>query len=176
MLFLLVIGNTIGFPLSFYHSIINLILTYTHNGRRIGYEHKPITNSCTHERRPIHIKIAVSATGNKMDSQMDQRFGRAASFLIVETKNLDYEAIDNSAAAASGGAGISAAQLVADKGAEAVVTGNVGPNAMNVLKAANIEIYKGSAASVKENVELFKKGALEKISTTVPVHFGMGGN
>ena len=120
------------------------------------------------------MKIAVSAAGNTMESQLDQRFGRAVSFLIVETKNMDYEAINNSAAASSGGAGISAAQLVADKGAEAVITGNVGPNAMNVLKAANIEIYKGSAASVKENVELFKKGALEKINTTVPAHFGMG--
>jgi len=121
------------------------------------------------------MKIAVSAEGNTMESRIDQRFGRAASFIIVETKNLDYEAIDNSAAAASGGAGISAAQLVADKGVEAVITGNVGPNAMNVLKAADIEIYKGSAATVKENVELFKKGMLEKINTTVPAHFGMGG-
>lgn len=121
------------------------------------------------------MKIAVSAAGNTMESQMDQRFGRAASFIIVETKNMDYEAIDNAAAASSGGAGISAAQLVADKGAEAVITGNVGPNAMNVLKAAKIEIYKGSAVSVKENVELFKRGALEGISTTVPAHYGMGG-
>lgn len=120
------------------------------------------------------MKIAVSAAGNNLESPMDQRFGRAASFIIVETETTDYEAIDNSAAASSGGAGISAAQLVADKDVQAVITGNVGPNAMNVLKAANIEIYKGSAASVKENVELFKKGALEKINTTVAAHFGMG--
>ncbi len=121
------------------------------------------------------MKIAVSAAGNTMESPLDQRFGRAASFIIVETKTMEYEVIDNSAAASSGGAGISAAQLVADKGAEAVITGNVGPNAMNVLKAAKIEIYKGSAVSVKENVELHKKGALERISTTVPAHSGMGG-
>lgn len=121
------------------------------------------------------MKIAISATGKTMDSQMDQRFGRAASFIIVETNTLDYEAIDNTAAASSGGAGISAAQTVADKEAKAVITGNVGPNAMNVLKAANIEIYQGSAASVKENVALFIKGTLQKISTNVPAHFGMGG-
>jgi predicted Fe-Mo cluster-binding NifX family protein len=56
-----------------------------------------------------------------------------------------------------------------------VITGNVGPNAMNVLRAANIDIYKGNVASVKENVELFKQGTLEKIQTNVPAHFGMGG-
>lgn len=120
------------------------------------------------------MKIAVSAKGNTMESQMDQRFGRAASFIIIETETLNYEVIDNKAAGSSGGAGISAAQLVADKGAEAVITGNVGPNAMNVLRAADIKIYKGNVASVKENVELFKKEALEKINTAVPAHFGMG--
>jgi len=120
------------------------------------------------------MKIAVSATGSKLDSQMDQRFGRAANFIIIETNTMEYEALDNAAVAASGGAGISAAQLVAGKDVLAVITGNVGPNAMNVLKAAKIDIYKGSAASVKENVELFEKGALETISATVPAHFGMG--
>ncbi|MEZ4358464.1 MAG: NifB/NifX family molybdenum-iron cluster-binding protein [Eubacteriales bacterium] len=120
------------------------------------------------------MKIAVSAKGNTMESQMDKRFGRAANFIIIETETLNYEVIDNIAAVSSGGAGISAAQLVADKGVEAVITGNVGPNAMNVLRAAGIEIYKGNADCVKENVELLKKEALEKINTAVPSHFGMG--
>lgn len=121
------------------------------------------------------MKIAVSATGKTMESQIDQRFGRAASFIIVETETMDYEAIDNLATLSSGGAGISSAQSVAEKDVKAVITGNVGPNAMNVLKAASIEIYKAAASTVKENVELFKKGVLEKISTTVPPHFGFGG-
>ncbi|MDD4188921.1 MAG: NifB/NifX family molybdenum-iron cluster-binding protein [Eubacteriales bacterium] len=121
------------------------------------------------------MKIAVSATGKTMESQIDQRFGRAASFIIVETETMDYEAIDNLATLSSGGAGISSAQSVAEKDVKAVITGNVGPNAMNVLKAASIEIYKAAASTVKENVELFKKGVLEKISTTVPPHFGLGG-
>ncbi|MGI5907057.1 MAG: NifB/NifX family molybdenum-iron cluster-binding protein [Christensenellales bacterium] len=121
------------------------------------------------------MKIAVSATGNTMESRMDQRFGRAARFIVVETETMDFKAVDNAAAASSGGAGISAAQMVADTGVEAVVTGNVGPNAMNVLKAANIAIYRGSAATVKENVELFKQGELDKISMSGPSHAGMGG-
>jgi predicted Fe-Mo cluster-binding NifX family protein len=121
------------------------------------------------------MKIAVSATGNTLESQLDLRFGRAAAFIIMDTETMDFEAVDNSGSAAAGGAGISAAQLVADKDVEAVITGNVGPNAMNVLKAANIEIYRGNAASVKDNVEQFKKGGLTKINTTVPPHFGMGG-
>lgn len=121
------------------------------------------------------MKIAVSAMGNSMDSRMDQRFGRAANFIIVETRTMEHEAFDNVGAASSGGAGISAAQMVVEKDVQAIITGNVGPNAMNVLKAANIEIYKGSEDTVQRNVELFKKGELEKINTTVAAHFGMGG-
>lgn len=120
------------------------------------------------------MKIAVSTTGGDFGSQMDLRFGRAASFIFVETQTMEFEAIANPGASSSGGAGISAAQMVAEKDAKAVITGNVGPNAMNVLKAAGIEIFRGSAVSVKENVEAFKKGTLDKISTTVSKHYGMG--
>ena len=120
------------------------------------------------------MKIAISATGNTLDSTMDQRFGRAAFFLIVDPETSQFEVINNEAAGAAGGAGITAAQSVVDKGIEAVITGNVGPNAMNVLNAAEIAIYRGVSASVRENIEKFKKGTLEKIDNAVPSHFGMG--
>ena len=119
------------------------------------------------------MKIAVSAAGTAAESALDPRFGRAAAFVIAETETDIMEALDNSAAASSGGAGIAAAQFVAENGAKAVITGNVGPNAMRVLKAAEIEIYKGAAASVRENIELFRQGKLEKLASTVPAHHGM---
>jgi len=121
------------------------------------------------------MKICISSTGNSVDSTMDPRFGRAAYFVITNTDSMESEIIPNSAANSGGGAGITSGQLMVDKGVEAVITGNVGPNAMNVLKAAKIEIYRGESVSVQENVEKFKKGLLEKINTTVPSHSGLGG-
>lgn len=120
------------------------------------------------------MKIAVSTTGNTLESMMDQRFGRAAFFLIVDSETMNFEAFDNTAAASAGGAGITSAQTVIDKGVEAVITGNVGPNAMSVLNAAEIAIYRGVSVSVKQNIEEFKKGALERIDNAVASHFGMG--
>jgi len=119
------------------------------------------------------MKICISSNGNSVDSTMDPRFGRAAYFVIADTDTMEFEIIENSAVASGGGAGITSGQLMVDKGVAAVITGNMGPNAMNVLKAANIEIYHGAAISVKENIEKFKKGLLEKINTTVPSHYGM---
>lgn len=121
------------------------------------------------------MKIAVSAAGDTIESSMDMRFGRAPFFIMIDSDTGDYEAVDNGAAQSSGGAGIAAAQMVVDKGAEAVITGNMGPNAMRVLTAGDIPVYGGSQSTVEENVEQLKKGLLTKIETTAPAHFGMGG-
>ena len=120
------------------------------------------------------MKVCISSKGNSLESEMDPRFGRAAYFIIAETDNSEAEIIKNEAAASGGGAGITSGQFMADKGVSAVITGNVGPNAMNVLKAAGIEIYRGVEVSVKENIEKFKKGILEKINASVSSHYGMG--
>ena len=120
------------------------------------------------------MKICISSSGNSAESAMDPRFGRAAYFVIADTDTMECEVLENAAAVSGGGAGITSGQMMVNKGVKAVVTGNMGPNAMNVLKAADIEIYRGAAISVKENIEKFKKGLLEKINTTVPSHYGMG--
>ena len=120
------------------------------------------------------MKVCISSNGNSGDSALDPRFGRAAYFIIADTETMEFEPIENSAAASGGGAGVTSGQLMMDKSVEAVITGNVGPNAMNVLEAANIGIFRGEPMSVKVNIEQFRKGKLEKISTTVPSHHGMG--
>ena len=86
------------------------------------------------------MKIAITATGNSLDSMVDPRFGRASWFLIVETdSNTLIEAIDNTAGKeAAHGAGISAAAQVADKGVKALLTGRVGPKALPILEKAAV--------------------------------------
>jgi predicted Fe-Mo cluster-binding NifX family protein len=119
------------------------------------------------------MKVCISSSGTSLDSLLDPRFGRANYFIIVDTDNMEFDVIENPGASAGGGAGITAAQLIIDRGAEALITGNLGPNAMSVLSAANIGIYRGITASVRENIDSFKKGLLERISSTVPPHYGM---
>jgi predicted Fe-Mo cluster-binding NifX family protein len=121
------------------------------------------------------MKICVSATANNLEAQLDPRFGRCLYLIIVDSETMQFEAIPNMAAGATGGAGIQAAQTIADKGAKVVITGNVGPNAFGALSAAGIEIVTGASGTVKEVVEKFKKGELGKTGApTVGGHFGMG--
>ena len=121
------------------------------------------------------MKIAITATGKTMDSPVDQRFGRAACFVVVDTETIDFAVIDNENVAAAGGAGISSAKAVIDAGAEAVLTGNCGPNAQRTLSVAGIKLYTGVTGTVAEAVELFKGGKLtEAEGPNVQSHFGTG--
>ncbi len=122
------------------------------------------------------MKICVTATANSLDAQIDPRFGRCSYLVIVDSETMRFEAIPNMAVGASGGAGIQAAQTIADKGVRVLVTGNVGPNAFQALSAAGIEIVTGASGTVREAVEKFKRGELRKTGApTVGDHFGMGG-
>ena len=70
------------------------------------------------------MKIAISATGPAMDSDVDPRFGRCQYFIIADIETGNFEAIDNASGMASGGAGIATAQMIAGKGVQVVLTGN----------------------------------------------------
>ena len=122
------------------------------------------------------MKIAVSSSGDKLDAQVDPRFGRCQYFILVDPDTMDFEAISNESAMASGGAGIQAAQNVANKGANMVITGNVGPNAFKTLNAAGIKIVTGAAGTIQDVIEKYKNGELKETeNANVNSHFGMGG-
>jgi len=107
------------------------------------------------------MKVAVTSTGPDLNSQVDPRFGRCAYFIIVDPDTMEFEAIPNPNVNAPSGAGIQSAQLVAEKGAEVVITGAVGPNAMMALQQAGIQVVTGASGTVREVVEAFKSGSLQ---------------
>ena len=122
------------------------------------------------------MKICVTSQGNNLEAQVDPRFGRCPYFIIIDPETKEFEAIENPNIQAFGGAGIQSAQLVADKGVEVILTGNVGPNAFQTLQAAGIKVITGVTGLVKDAVERFKKGNTESATgPTVPGHFGMQG-
>ena len=121
------------------------------------------------------MRVAISVTGPSLDSMVDPRFGRCTTFLIVDTETMKYQAIPNPSSNASSGAGIQAAQTVASKGVEVLITGNIGPNAFQALSAAGIKIVIGAFGTVKEVIEKYKSGELKETDVpTVRGHFGMG--
>jgi len=122
------------------------------------------------------MKVAVSASSPGLENPVDPRFGRCPYFLVVDTETMEFEAVENPYLGASGGAGIQAAQLVAGKNVDAVLTGSCGPNAFQTLTAAGIKVIVGVSGTVSEAVRSYASGALrEAAGPDVPSHFGMGG-
>ena len=117
--------------------------------------------------------ICITSTGNTKESILDPRFGRCPYFVIEDSDSGKTLIIENPAAVSGGGAGIAAGQMMVENNVQAIITGNVGPNAMNVLKAAEIEIYRGENGPVNANIEKLLAGKLEKITGTVPSHSGL---
>jgi predicted Fe-Mo cluster-binding NifX family protein len=124
------------------------------------------------------MKICVSATGSDLNAQVDPRFGRCQYFVFVDSDTIAFEAMPNPAITAPGGAGIQAAQAVVNKGVDVLISGNIGPNAFQVLSAAGVKIATGAYGTVKEAVELYKSGKLHELgASSVAPHadMGMGG-
>lgn len=124
------------------------------------------------------MKIAISASSDDIGGQVNATFGRCQGFIIAEVEGSEVkssEFVANSAVNSPGGAGIVAAQAVINQGVQAVISGNLGPNAFNVLQQAGIKFYPAFGMNIKEAIEKMAAGALkEKTSASVGPNFGMG--
>jgi predicted Fe-Mo cluster-binding NifX family protein len=113
--------------------------------------------------------------GNSLDAPVDPRFGRCVNFIIVDTETMQFTIQPNPGMVAGQGAGIQAAQILSERGVQAVVAGNFGPNAFQVLSAAGIRVFQGISGTVGQAVEQLKSGVLPEVkSATVASHFGTG--
>jgi len=105
------------------------------------------------------MKVAVTAKGTLLDSDVDPRFGRAPYILIVDTDNWALEVLDNiDNVNAFKGAGIQAATMVSDKGATVLMTGYCGPKAFETLEAAGVKVVSDITGKVRDAVKAFKEG------------------
>lgn len=124
------------------------------------------------------MKIAVTASQDSIDSPIDMRFGRCPYYIIFETEDKKikgHEVVKNTAGTQMRGAGITAAQLVANKNVNLIITGNVGPKAYGVLSSTGIEIITNVSGNVKDAVEKYLKGELKPTEQPSPGYGrGMG--
>lgn len=111
----------------------------------------------------IRMKICVTASSSGLNAAVNPHFGRCDYFVIVNSENMDCESIENNQAAASGGAGVQAAQQVIGNDIDVLITGSVGPNAFSLLSSENVDMKLFSSGSVLEAVEAYKSGSLVSI-------------
>ncbi len=112
------------------------------------------------------MKIALSSSGDSLESPFETRFGRCRKFIVFNDSDDSLEVVDNTQNLdAAQGAGIQAAQNVANAGVQCVVSGHCGPKAFMTLDAAGIKVYTcESRGSVAEALDAFKKGELPQLA------------
>lgn len=118
------------------------------------------------------MKIAISARGRQVEDLVDMKFGRTEYFVIADENGEVVDVLDNAAQSAAGGAGIAAAQAILDAGANVLITGQLGPNAMKVIKSAAIPAYQAIDGTIEDNIKAYASDKLKKISESGPAHAG----
>lgn len=119
------------------------------------------------------MKIAIPVDEKTLESNVCVSFGRTPYFLIYDVETKESIFIDNSAATSTGGAGIKAAQIMVDNKASVLLTPRLGKNAADVIKSAEIKIYKTTTTSAKDNIDAF---IADKLTLLDEIHVGFHGH
>ncbi|KYK27176.1 hypothetical protein AYK26_00590 [Euryarchaeota archaeon SM23-78] len=111
------------------------------------------------------MRVVISSTGNSLESEVDVRFGRCPYFVFVELEDKEiknHEIVENTSSKQAGGAGITAAEFVAKKGVQAVLTGNIGPRAFSVFSQFKIDVYPVTG-KISDAIKAFVNSELKKV-------------
>jgi len=102
------------------------------------------------------MKIAITSTGNSLDSNIDTRFGRCSYFVIYDTESKSIEFIPNPNLNAEEGAGPASVQLVASRNVTKIVSGEFGIKIKPLLDSLKIQmiVLKESEKKIKEIIEM----------------------
>jgi predicted Fe-Mo cluster-binding NifX family protein len=111
------------------------------------------------------MKIAVSAKGEALDSEVDPRFGGSSGFVLFDTDTGNADYLDNSTQRhLSQGTGVQKAKMIAEAGAETLITGQLGPKAARVLDKSGIKIYLCRRGNVRQALQALEADSLNELS------------
>jgi predicted Fe-Mo cluster-binding NifX family protein len=105
------------------------------------------------------MKVAITSTGNTLESNLDQRFGRCAFFLIYDTETEGMEFIPNPNKDAQNGAGPASVQLVASRNVQKIISGEFGIKIKSLLDSLKIQmiVLKEPEKTLKEIINMLSK-------------------
>ncbi|MBQ3105853.1 MAG: hypothetical protein IJC51_00025 [Eggerthellaceae bacterium] len=107
------------------------------------------------------MKVAAPATQDK--TSVDDFFGRASYFAVLDTETGAIEFHENPAVDAESGAGVKAAQAIFDLGCEAICMPQVGKNAQDALVAGGVTVYRNVDTALEASLWAMAKGELEEL-------------
>jgi predicted Fe-Mo cluster-binding NifX family protein len=105
------------------------------------------------------MKVAITSTGNNLESKLDMRFGRCGFFVIYDTETGGMEFIPNPNKSVQGGAGPASVQLVASRNVSKIISGEFGIKIKSLLDSLKIQmiVLKDSDKSIREIIDMLNQ-------------------
>lgn len=112
--------------------------------------------------RPV-AQVVVCAQGPTLQDRVDERFGRAACFQLVDLTSMSVQVLPNAVVREqTQAAGTAAVEMVAGHGPQAAIVATVGPKAADAFARAAIPVYRAAGMSVGEALAAFTRGELPR--------------
>lgn len=101
------------------------------------------------------MKIAITATGNSLESTIDQRFGRCAYFVFYDTESKAVDFVSNPNKENQGGVGPASVQLVTSRNVSKVISGEFGIKVKPLFDNLNVQmvVMKEPDKKIKDIIE-----------------------
>ncbi len=107
------------------------------------------------------MKICIPTTGKKgLDESVGEHFGRVPTYTIVDLETNDIKVISNTSHH-MGGEGYPP-ELMVKEGVNVMVCRGLGRRAITMFEEYGIDVYIGATGSVKDAIDAFKSGNLQK--------------
>lgn len=109
------------------------------------------------------MKLAIALKENEYNSSVDERFGRAPFFIIIDSDTKEFEIIENEAKDEATGAGLKAVKNLLKHEIDIIIAGEIGPKAGELIYDLEIPTFKfKDLEKVDEIVKAFNENTLEK--------------
>jgi len=107
------------------------------------------------------MKVCVPTNGEKgLDENVGEHFGRVTTYTIVNLENEDVKVIQN-ISHHMGGQGYPP-EILSKEGVNIMLCNGLGRRAITMFKEFGIEVYVGATGTVKDAIDAFKQGRLQK--------------
>jgi predicted Fe-Mo cluster-binding NifX family protein len=109
------------------------------------------------------MKICIPTMGNNgLDDIVGEHFGRVPTYTIVDIDTYEVKVIPNTSHH-MGGYG-DPPEIMAREGVNVMVCQGLGRRAISMFENLGIAVYIGASGTVRDAVDMFKQGNLQKAS------------
>lgn len=116
-------------------------------------------------------KIAVASEGPTLDDMVARDLGLARYVIVYNLATGEYEAVAKDPTLNRDTGAVQTAHMIVDRGASAVVAGNISPASVRALNKLGVFSFAGVSGSVGRAIGMYRDGSLQ--ATTVPAAGGL---